>query len=310
METGENKMKFIKDVYKNRILLLMTLPVVIMIVLFKYCPMFGVVMAFQNFKFSTGIFGSDWVGFKNFEFLFKTADAWLITRNTLLYNITFIALGMMCAVALAIIYDMLGKSRLNRINQILVLFPHFISWVVGSYFVFALLSYDKGLLNSVISFFGGERINWYNEPKFWPFILPIAYLWKQVGYSSIIYYSNIKGISLEYYEAAKIDGAGWMQQVRFITLPLLKPILIVMFILNMGTIFGSDFGLFYLVTRNSGSLYAVTSTIDTYVYNGLMSGGNLGMSAATGLYQSVVAFIFVMTSNAIIRKVSPEDAMF
>lgn len=303
-------MKFIKDVYKNRILLLMTLPVVLMVILFKYCPMFGVVMAFQNFKFSTGIFGSDWVGFKNFEFLFKTADAWLITRNTLLYNITFIILGMICAVALAIIYDMLGKSRLNRMNQILVLFPHFISWVVGSYFVFALLSYDKGLLNSVLSFFGIERINWYNEPKFWPFILPIAYLWKTIGYSSIIYYSNIKGISMEYYEAAKIDGAGWIQQVRFITLPLLKPILIVMLILNMGTIFGSDFGLFYLVTRNSGSLYAVTSTIDTYVYNGLMSGGNLGMSAATGLYQSVVAFIFVMTSNAIIRKVSPEDAMF
>ena len=303
-------MKFIKDVYKNRILLLMTLPVVLMVILFKYCPMFGVVMAFQNFKFSTGIFGSDWVGFKNFEFLFKTADAWLITRNTLLYNITFIILGMICAVALAIIYDMLGKSRLNRMNQILVLFPHFISWVVGSYFVFALLSYDKGLLNSVLSFFSIERINWYNEPKFWPFILPIAYLWKTIGYSSIIYYSNIKGISMEYYEAAKIDGAGWIQQVRFITLPLLKPILIVMLILNMGTIFGSDFGLFYLVTRNSGSLYAVTSTIDTYVYNGLMSGGNLGMSAATGLYQSVVAFIFVMTSNAIIRKVSPEDAMF
>lgn len=303
-------MKFIKDVYKNRILLLMTLPVVLMVILFKYCPMFGVVMAFQNFKFSTGIFGSEWVGFKNFEFLFKTADAWIITRNTLLYNIMFITLGMMCAVALAIIYDMLGKSRLNRMNQILVLFPHFISWVVGSYFVFALLSYDKGLLNSVLSFFGLERINWYNEPKFWPFILPIAYLWKTIGYSSIIYYSNIKGISMEYYEAAKIDGAGWIQQVRFITLPLLKPILIVMLILNMGTIFGSDFGLFYLVTRNSGSLYAVTSTIDTYVYNGLMSGGNLGMSAATGLYQSVVAFIFVMTSNAIIRKVSPEDAMF
>lgn len=303
-------MRFIKDVYKNRVLLLMTLPVVIMIILFKYCPMFGVVMAFQNFKFSTGILGSKWIGFKNFEFLFKTSDAWIITRNTLLYNILFIILGMVCAVALAIIYDMLGKSRLNRTNQILVLFPHFISWVVGSYFVFALLSYDKGLINSVLSFFGVERINWYNEPKFWPIILPIAYLWKQIGYSSIIYYSNIKGISLEYYEAAKIDGAGWLQQVRFITIPLLKPILIVMFILNMGHIFGSDFGLFYLVPRNSGSLYAVTSTIDTYVYNGLMSGGNLGMSAATGLYQSVVALIFVMTSNAIIRKVSPEDAMF
>lgn len=303
-------MKFLKDVYKNKVLLLMTLPVVIMVILFKYVPMFGVIMAFQDFKFSKGILGSEFVGFKNFEFLFKTADAWIITRNTLVYNIVFIVVGMICSVALAIIYDTLGKSRLNRANQILVLFPHFISWVVGSYFVYAILSYDKGLANKVIGLFGGEAINWYNSPQYWPFILLITYLWKSVGYSSIIYYSNIRGISLEYYEAAKIDGASWLQQVKYITVPLLKPIVIVMFILNMGSVFHSDFGLFYLVTRNSGSLYNVTSTIDTYVYNGLMSGGNLGMSAATGLYQSIVAFIFVLTANGIIRKVSPEDAMF
>lgn len=303
-------MKFLKDVYKNKVLLLMTLPVVIMVILFKYVPMFGVIMAFQDFKFSKGILGSEFVGLKNFEFLFKTADAWVITRNTLVYNIVFIVVGMICSVALAIIYDTLGKSRLNRANQILVLFPHFISWVVGSYFVYAILSYDKGLANKVIGLFGGEAINWYNSPQYWPFILLITYLWKSVGYSSIIYYSNIRGISLEYYEAAKIDGASWLQQVKYITVPLLKPIVIVMFILNMGSVFHSDFGLFYLVTRNSGSLYNVTSTIDTYVYNGLMSGGNLGMSAATGLYQSIVAFIFVLTANGIIRKVSPEDAMF
>lgn len=302
--------KFVNDVYKNRVLLLMTLPVVVLTILLRYCPMFGVVMSFQNFKFSTGIFGSDWVGFKNFEFLFKTSDAWLITRNTILYNVAFISLGMFFAMALAIIYDLLGKSTLNRANQTLVLFPHFISWVVGSYFVFAILSFDKGLLNKVVTFFGGEAVNWYNEPKFWPFIIPIAYLWKGIGYSSIIYYSSIRGISLEYYEAAKIDGATWFQQVRYITVPMLKSIAIVMFILNIGSIFHSDFGLFYLVPRNSGTLYPVTSTIDTYVYNGLMSGGNLGMTAATGLYQSTVAFACVLISNGIIRKVSPDDAMF
>ena len=302
--------KFVSDVYKNKVLLLMTLPAVILIILFKYCPMFGVIMAFEDFKFSKGIFGSDWVGFKNFEFLFKTADAWLITRNTLLYNITFISLGMILSITLAIIYDMLGKSKLNRTNQILVLFPHFISWVVGSYFVFAVLSYDKGLLNKIVNLFGGENINWYNEPKYWPFILPVVQIWKSIGYSSIIYYSNVKGISLEYYEAAKLDGASWPQQVRYITVPMLKSIAIVMFILNMGSIFNSDFGLFYLVPRNSGTLYSVTSTIDTYVYNGLMSGGNIGMSTATGLYQSVVALCCVLVSNGIIRKVSPEDAMF
>lgn len=303
-------MKFFKEVYKNKVLLLMTLPVTVLLILLNYCPMFGALMAFQDFKAYKGFFGSEWVGFKNFEFLFKTSDAWIITRNTLCYNLVFIILGAILAVILAIIFDLLGKTRLNTTNQILVLFPHFISWVVGSYFVYTILSFDKGILNGIIEFFGGTPVNWYNKPEAWPFILPIAHFWKGIGYSSIIYYSSIKGISLDYYEAAKIDGAGWFQQVRYITVPMLKSIVIVMLILHMGSVFRSDFGLFYLVTRNSGALYNVASTIDTYVYNGLTQGSNLGMTAATGLYQSVVACILVITTNAIVRKISPDDAMF
>jgi len=303
-------MKFIKDLRKNYPLLIMTLPILVMYVLFNYLPMFGTLIAFQEFNYIDGVFKSPWVGFDNFTFLFQTSDAFVITRNTLLYNIVFIFLGMFLSICLAIAYDLLGKSKLNKLNQTMAMFPHFISWVVAAYFVEALLSVDKGVLNRLIIAFGGEGIEWYSDPKFWPAILVIAHMWKCIGYNSIIYYSNIKGFDIEYYEAARIDGASWFQQIIYITFPLLKSIAIIMGILSIGSAFYSDFGLFYLVPKNSGALYNVTSTIDTYVYNGLRNGGNLGMTAATGLYQSVVGLILVLSTNAIVRKVSPENALF
>ena len=211
---------------------------------------------------------------------------------------------------LAMIYDLLGKSKFNRFSQAVLLFPHFISWVVGSYFLSAFLDVDKGVFNQLAVMMGGEAVNWYTEPKYWIFILPICFFWKNLGYNSIIYYSSIKGFSAEYYEAARIDGATWLQQIWYITVPLLKSIVILMTILNIGSIFYSDFGLFYMLPKNSGPLYSVTSTIDTYVYNGLMGGGNLGMTTATGLYQSVVGFILVLTTNTIVKKIDPDSAMF
>lgn len=303
-------MYIIKRLYKEKTLILMSLPVVIYYILFNYMPMFGTVIAFKDFNYKDGFFGSKWVGLKNFEFLFRTTDAFIITRNTLLYNIVFIFLGTFLAICLAIIFDLLGKSRLNRINQTLILFPHFISWVVVSYFVSAFLNIEKGFLNKIILYFGGSGLDWYSRPGCWPIILTLCYIWKIIGYSSIIYYSNIKGFDIEYYEAAKIDGATWFQQIRFITFPLLKSVVIIMLIISIGSIFYSDFGLFYLVPKNSGVLYSVTSTIDTYVYNGMIYGGNIGMSSATGLYQSVVGFVLVMTANAIVKKISPDDTMF
>jgi len=303
-------MKFFKDVLKNKVLLSMTIPVVVYYLLFNYLPMFGLTMAFKNVSFTRGILKSPWNGLSNFEFLFKTADAWIITRNTLLYNLMFIVVGMTLAMCLAIIYDILGKSKLNRVNQSLSLIPHFMSWVVASYFVYGFLSPDKGIINQAIIALGGEGIEWYGEKRYWPFILLFCNIWKHIGYDSIIYYSNIKGFDAEIYEAARIDGANWFQQIKYITFPMLKSIIIVLGILKVGSIFYSDFGLFYLVPKNSGPLYSVTSTIDTYVYNGLMGGGNLGMTAATGFYQSLVGFVLVLTVNAIVRKISPEDAMF
>lgn len=303
-------MKLFRDIKKNKALLSMTIPVLVYYALFAYLPMFGLVMAFKRVSVVKGIFASPWNGLKNFEFLFKTQDAWLITRNTLLYNLVFISLGMTLAMCLAIVYDILGKNKLSRINQSVSLFPHFISWVVGTYFVYSFLSPDKGMFNQIITSMGGEGISWYTEKKYWPFILVICNLWKHIGYDSIIYYSNIKGLDVEMYEAARIDGANWLQQIRYITFPMLKSIIVVLGIIKIGTIFNSDFGLFYLIPKNSGPLYSVTSTIDTYVYNGLMQGGNLGMTAATGFYQSVVGFCTVLAVNWFLRKTSPEHAMF
>ncbi len=301
----------LRKLNRRKALIVMVLPVIVYYILFSYLPMFGALIAFKDFKYSKGFFGSEWVGFKNFEFLFQTSDAWVITRNTVLYNITFIILGMILSMCLAIIFDMLGtKNKLNRVNQTLVLFPHFISWVVATYFVSAFLSVDKGILNRLIVSLGGGEIEWYSESKYWPFILTVCYMWKHIGYNSIVYYSTIKGFDVEFYEAARVDGATWFQQIRYITVPLLKSMAIIMLILNIGSIFYSDFGLFYLIPRNSGALYSVTSTIDTYVYNGFIGGGNIGTSSAVGLYQSVVGFILVLVSNGIIKKVSPEQAMF
>ena len=303
-------MKLFKEIKRNRALLSMTLPVLIYYALFAYLPMFGLVMAFKRVSVVRGILASPWNGLKNFEFLFKTQDAWIITRNTLLYNLVFIVLGMTMAMCLAIVYDILGKNKLSRINQSVSLFPHFISWVVATYFVYSFLSPDKGMLNQIIVKLGGENVQWYTEKKYWPYILVICNLWKHIGYDSIIYYSNIKGFDVEMYEAARIDGANWLQQIRYITFPMLKAIIVVLGIIKIGSIFNSDFGLFYLVPKNSGPLYSVTSTIDTYVYNGLMQGGNLGMTAATGFYQSVVGFCTVLLVNWFLRKTSPEHAMF
>lgn len=303
-------MKFFKDVKTNMPLLIMAAPCALWFVLFHYLPMFGIVIAFKDYNYVDGIWGSPWIGFKNFEYLFNTSDAYIITRNTVLYSVGGILLGIVLATTLAIVFDVLGRTKLSRVNQTIVLLPHFLSWVVISYFVFGILSVDKGVLNNVIKSFGGEAVNWYAEPKFWPFFLIFLSMWKSVGFNSIIYYSTIRGFDLEYYEAAKIDGATWWQTITKITLPMLKPTLVILFIMNMGSVLRSDFGLHYIITKNSGMLYSVTSTLDTYIYNGMTGLGDMGATAAAGFYQSVVGFAMVMLTNWVSKKVSKELALF
>lgn len=293
-------------------LLLIALPGIIYILINNYIPMFGVFLAFKNYDYSKGIWGSDWNGFNNFKFLFKTKDAFVMTRNTLLYNLVFIVLGTVFAIMVAILLCELGEGLRVRIFQSSLLLPHLLSWVVISYISFAFLNSDTGLINnSILKFFGKtDGISWYSEAKYWPFILTFVHLWKNVGYMSIIYMASISGIDKGIYEAAKIDGASQMKQIMSITLPLLKPTVIILTLMAIGRIFYSDFGLFYQVPMNSGALYSTTQTIDTYVYRGLMTLNDVGMTSAAGLFQSILGFILVMVANYSVAKIDKENALF
>lgn len=306
---------FIKKVIRNRFMLLMILPGTIWFLIFAYLPMFGTVLAFKDFRISpdgffASVLNSEWVGFKNFEYLFTTNDAYIITRNTILYNLAFIILGLVIAVGFAIILSELVNKRTAKVYQTGMFLPHFLSWVIISYFAFTFLSVDKGTLNQIITYFGGEPISWYSEAKYWPFILVFVGIWKGVGYNSVIYLAAITGIDKSYYEAAVIDGASKWKQVRYITIPLLKPLMIILTILAIGGIFRSDFGLFYQLPKDSGALYPVTNVIDTFVYRGLMNMGDIGMSTAAGLYQSFVGLILILVANYIVRRIEKDHAIF
>ncbi|MBT2762018.1 MULTISPECIES: ABC transporter permease [Paenibacillus] len=306
---------FIKKVIRNRFMLLMILPGTIWFLIFAYLPMFGTVLAFKDFRISpdgffASVFNSEWVGFKNFEYLFTTNDAYIITRNTILYNLAFIILGLVFAVGFAIMLSELVNKRTAKVYQTGMFLPHFLSWVIISYFAFTFLSVDKGTLNQIITYFGGDPISWYSEAKYWPYILVFVGIWKGVGYNSVIYLAAITGIDKSYYEAAVIDGATKWKQVRYITIPLLKPLMIILTILAIGGIFRSDFGLFYQLPKDSGALYPVTNVIDTFVYRGLINMGDIGMSTAAGLYQSLVGLILILVANYIVRKIEKDHAIF
>ena len=305
------KMKaFFKDLHKNWMLWCMAAPAILALVLFKYIPMGGLIMAFQRLDMTKGVFTSPFVGLRNFEFLFATTDAWIITRNTILYNVVFIILNMVCSVTLAIIMSELTCRIYSKVLQTLFIMPHFLSMVVVSTVVYAFLSPTNGLVNTILQEYGLNPINWYHERGAWPFLLVFIHLWKNAGYSSIVYMAVISGISSEYYEAAVLDGASKWQQAKYITIPQLKTIIAIKLIMAVGGIFRADFGLFYTVTRDSGTLYPVTNVLDTYIFRGLKTLGDIGMSSAASLYQSVVGFILVLIANKIVTKIDSESAMF
>jgi len=306
---------FFKDINKNKVLLLMALPATLWFLFFSYLPMAGVVIAFKEYRnsrdgFWASIIDSKWVGWDNFKFLFSTNDAYIITRNTLLYNIFFIIVGLVLAVAMAIILAEITNKKLAKVYQTGMFLPYFLSWVIVGYFVFSFLSFDKGMINQIGSWFGAEPTQWYTEKAYWPFIIILVFLWKSVGYNSVVYLAAIMGIDKSLYEAAMIDGASKWQQIRNITLPMLKPLMTILTLLAIGRIFYADFGLFYQVPRDSGALYSVTNVIDTYVYRGLKATGEIGMSTAAGLYQSVIGFTLVIVSNWIVRKWDKDNALF
>lgn len=308
--TNKPKSTLKKRVVRYLPIYLMALPAIIYLIINNYIPMAGLVVAFKNYRYDKGIFGSDWCGLKNFEFLFKTQDAMIITRNTLLYNLAFILLGTVCSIAVAILLNEVKSKIFKKAYQTVVLLPYLLSMVIVAYVVYSFLSPDLGLLNQILKHFGLDTVSWYSEPKYWPFILVLVNLWCNTGYNCIVYLATIVGIDQGYYEVASIDGATSWQKIRHITLPFLKPIIITMTLLAVGKIFYSDFGLFYQVPMNVGSLYDVTNTIDTYVYRGLLQTPNIGMSGAAGAYQSIVGLLFVLTANFAVKKISKENALF
>ncbi|MDL2302161.1 ABC transporter permease subunit [Lachnospiraceae bacterium OttesenSCG-928-D06] len=292
-------------------LYLMFLPGALYLIINNYIPMAGLVVAFKKYNVKAGIWQSAWNGLENFKFLFVTNDAWVITRNTILYNVAFIIINTVVGITFAIfICDTLSK-KMKKIYQSAVLFPYLMSSVIVGYIVFAFFSHSTGIVNNtILPALGLDGINWYSESKYWPYILVFVNTWKSVGYGCLIYISTINGIDGSMYEAAMLDGASKWKQIKYITLPSLLPTVITLTLMNIGRIFYSDFGLFYQVPRNSGMLYSTTNVIDTYVYRGLMEQSNVGMSAAAGFYQSVVGFILVVLANYVVSKISKENALF
>ncbi len=302
---------------KTLFLTSMVLPGAIWFFLLRYLPMAGIILAFKNYKvypknptFWNNLMHSAWSGLKNFKFLFATTDSWIYIRNTVGYNVLWIFLGLVIAVAFAIMLNELSRKFIAKTYQTLMFFPYFLSWVVASYFLLAFLDPTRGLVDHYLVAHRMEKIDWYNSPQYWPVILTICNLWKNIGYSSILYLAAITGIDTSQYEAAAIDGASKWQQIKYVTIPNLRPMICILLIMNVGKIFNSDFGLFYTVPLNSGSLFSATQVIDTYVYRVMTATNNIGMSTAGGLLQNAVGFVCIMIANKVVQRIDEDSTLF
>ena len=296
-------------VQENTQLLLMTLPGIILVFLFCYLPMPGLAIAFKKYNPNLGVWGSQWCGLDNFKFFFTSQDAVRTIRNTVLYSSAFLILDLVCAVGLALMLYFLRSKRALKVYNTVVIVPKFMSPVIIAFIVYALFSPNFGLVNAVIKALGGDAIAWYSEPKYWPWILTVTHIWQTVGMNSVIYYASLMSLDESLLEASTLDGANRWQQICHVIIPHLVPVMVVTTVLAMGSIFSGDFGLFYQVPKDQGTLYETTDIISTYTYRALL-GGSLEKSAAVGLFQSVVGFVMVVATNAIVKKISPENSMF
>lgn len=309
IEPHENRV--IRHLHRNGAYYAMLAPAAVLLLINNYIPMAGILIAFKSWNYGLGFWNSPWVGFENFEYLFRTTDALVITRNTILYNTVFIAINVVFGVLLAIAVSEMHGRRLAKFYQSAILLPFFMSWVVVSYLVFSVLSMDLGVINTrIFPLLGIAPVNWYMTAKPWVAILPVVNTWKSVGYSMVIYLAAITSIDPELYQAAVIDGAGKWQQAMSITVPLIAPVIVIVVLLQVGRIFYADFGLFFQVTMNSGMIKPTTAVIDTYVFNAFLRLGDTGMATAAGVYQAVVGFALVVVSNLIVRRIDPEKALF
>lgn len=304
----QKKAKKAEERRRNLPLYLFMLPGLLYLIANNYIPMFGILIAFKKINFAVGIFQSPWCGFDNFEYLFVTKDAWIMIRNTLLYNAAWIILDLILAVLIAVLMAEIASGKAAKVIQPIICFPSMVSAVLLSFIVYAFLSTSYGYLNTTI--FKDNPINWYASAQYWPIILTIVHFWQNAGQSSIIYMASIGGIDKSLYESARLDGASKWKQITNITLPMLRPMIILMLLMSIGRIFNSDFGLFYQVPLNSGLLISTTQTIDTYVYRALLQLNNVSMSSAASVFQAVIGFVLVMASNMLVRVIEPENALF
>lgn len=306
----KKKASFIQEIKKNHLLYLLTLPGILLIFVFAYLPIFGIAIAFQDYNPRKGVFGSKFIGFENFRFFIESNEIFRVLFNTVFLNVLFIFSGMIVSVAIAIMFSELKSKRFKKVAQTIVTLPNFLSWTVVAMIVSTYFTYQGGVLNQILEWFGKEPIAYFNEAAYWPFFLVCIKIWQSAGFGSIVYLATISGINPEIYESASIDGASRWKKIRHITLPLLKPTIILLMLLALGGIFYGDFGMIYAIVGNNALLYPTTDVIDTYVYRALMDLGNVSMSAAVGFFQSLVGFILVLIANMITRKVSPDSALY
>ncbi|MGL1892962.1 MAG: ABC transporter permease subunit [Spirochaetaceae bacterium] len=304
-----NKKKLIGRAQDKQLLLILIIPFTVMLV-YNYLPMAGIFLAFKDFRYDLGFLKSPWVGFKNFEFFFKTDTALRITRNTIGYNVLFIICNTVGGVALALLLNEVISKKAIKFYQTALFLPYYISWVVVSYMAYSFLSSRYGILNQLLLFFNIDSVNWYTNPKSWPMILIFFNTWKNIGYWCIIFYAGLISVDKQLYEAAAIDGVGRWKQTIYISLPHIRPLITIMVLLSIGRIFYADFGLFYNVPRNLGILYKTTDVMDTYVYRSLKVTGDLGMATAAGLYQSIVGLITILIANGVVNKWEKDSALF
>lgn len=312
---GRNNMhrkskSFFRTLRENKILLLMLVPATAYTIIFSYIPMAGLVLAFKNYRYADGIFGSPWVGLENFRFLKLSGKLWPITRNTILYNLAFIIIGMIFQIGFAIILSEIRGKHFKRFAQSSMFLPHFISWVVVAAIAYNLFNFERGVVNNFLRSFNIDPINVYNNPDIWPFLLIFFKTWKGLGYGSVVYLAAITGIDQQMYEAADIDGANIWQKIFRITIPSIMPTIMIMLLLALGGIFRGDFGLFYQLIGNNNILLPKTDIIDTFVFRSLLSTSDMGMASAAGLYQSIVCFVTILFANYCVKKVDPDYALY
>ncbi len=282
----------------------------LLVFVFSYIPMFGVIIAFKNYKFGKGIFGSEWCGFDNFKFLFLSDDFANAVKNTLVMNVLFIAIGILASLIVAILLFNLRSRMATKIYQTVLITPHFLSWVIVSYMVYALLQPQSGMINTILRNMGLSGIDWYSKPEYWPFILIVANVWKHVGMDSVMYYAALMGVDESLLEAAEIDGASSFKKIYHIMIPTIVPLIVMLTILKIGGIFRADFGLFYQLPRNLPVLYKTTDVVDTLIFRSMREIGDMGMSSAAGLLQSFIGFVMVLLTNHFSKKISEEGALF